>query len=61
MMEVKLAPVARADREQPERTITDNISPRALDMAVAAWRAGRDYSHQGWNAYAGRGGLLPKS
>ena len=41
MMEVKLAPVARADGEQPERTITDNISPHGVRVrSTCQWRLG---------------------
>lgn len=41
MMEVKLAPVARADGEQRERTITDNISPRGVRVrSTCQWRLG---------------------
>lgn len=41
MMELKLAPVARADGEQPERTITDNISPRGVRVrSTCQWRLG---------------------
>ena len=41
MMEVKLAPVARADGEQPERTITDNISPHGVRVrSTCEWRLG---------------------
>ena len=41
MMEVKLAPVARADSGQPERTITDNISPHGVRVrSTSAWRLG---------------------
>ena len=36
---VKLAPVARPDREQPERTVTDNISPHRVRVrSRCAWR-----------------------
>ena len=41
MMEVKLAPVARANREQPERTFTDNISPHGVRVrSTCEWRVG---------------------
>jgi PilZ domain len=41
MMEVKLAPVARANREQPERTFTDNISPHGVRVRSSCeWRLG---------------------
>jgi hypothetical protein len=41
MMEVKLAPVARTDGEQSERTITDNISPHGVRVrSTCEWRLG---------------------
>ena len=41
MMEVKLVSVARANGEQPERTITDNISPHGVRVrSTCEWRLG---------------------
>ena len=41
MMEVKLAPVACANRGQPERTFTDNISPHGVRVrSTCEWRVG---------------------
>lgn len=41
MMDVKLAPVAHPDRGQPERTVTDNISPHGVRVrSSCAWRLG---------------------
>jgi len=41
MMEVKLVPVARVNGEQPERTITDNISPHGVRVrSTCEWRLG---------------------
>jgi hypothetical protein len=41
MMEVKLASVSRADGEQGERTITDNISPHGVRVrSTCEWRLG---------------------
>lgn len=42
MMDVKLAPAARPDREQPERTVTDNISSHGVRVrSRCAWRLGQ--------------------
>ena len=39
MMEVKLAPVARANSGPPERTVTDNISSHGIRVRSACeWR-----------------------
>lgn len=41
MMEVKLVPLVRVNGEQPERTITDNISPHGVRVrSTCEWRLG---------------------
>ena len=41
MMEVKLVPIARANGEEAERTITDNISPHGVRVRTTCeWRLG---------------------